>query len=33
VIATLRAFARDAAAAPDAMMRLREQFDAVVDSL
>ena len=29
VIATLRAFARDAAAAPDAMMRLREQFDAV----
>ena len=33
VIATLRAFARDAAAAPDAMMRLRKQFDAVVDSL
>lgn len=29
VIVTLRAFARDAAAAPEAMARLREQFDAV----
>ena len=29
VIVTLRAFARDAAAAPEVMARLREQFDAV----
>ena len=29
VIVTLRAFARDAAAAPEAMLRLRKQFDAV----
>ncbi|MDP9336712.1 MAG: hypothetical protein M3Q30_25845 [Actinomycetota bacterium] len=29
VIVTLRAFARDAAAAPEAMVRLRKQFDAV----
>lgn len=31
VIVTLRAFARDAAAAPEAMVRLRTQFDAVAD--
>ncbi len=29
VIVTLKAFARDAAAGPDAMVRIREQFDAV----
>jgi probable F420-dependent oxidoreductase len=29
VIVTLRAFARDAASSPDAMVRIREQFDAV----
>jgi len=32
VIATLRAFARDVADAPEAMARMREQFDAVAPS-